>query len=537
MTEKKGTSLMLHNFYDTETTGPTPRFDQILQAAAILTDDDFVELEWIDERSRLSGHMVPTAGALKVTHVDPYEIARAKHSSYEFAKMLHDTFTGWKSRGRDLSYTGFNTIRFDEEIMRQCFYENLLDPYISSGKGTFRNDLLTVVRALYARNPDCFEVPKREDGRNNFKLENLAPLNGFEGHDAHDALGDVRATIFVARMIRDTDRALWEHMLALGNAKTATDFVDNNPLFRLLGGPMLDPGVLDVCLIASEAGNPKNKTAWNLAIDPTPYLDLTAEEILEKMKKTGTPFRTVKTNKQPAAFPMNWQFLQQVSNDTFEPAEPAVIEDRANLILEHEGFREATAKALQMKTEGYEAPTTLEEKIYAGFPSWDDKNRMKSFHETPDWERRLKIVRAIEKPEMRQLGIRTIYLNAPEVLSPTLREQIGVKIAEERHCLSLDKPWTTVGKLMAELDEWLEKEPDDPELLNIRAWALETYPSAARWTGVPEASNAEDDQQEAEAAAETGAEAAPEEAAVAPAPAVLAREVEAAGAHFLDGLE
>ena len=44
MTEKKGTSLMLHNFYDTETTGPTPRFDQILQAAAILTDDDFVEL-------------------------------------------------------------------------------------------------------------------------------------------------------------------------------------------------------------------------------------------------------------------------------------------------------------------------------------------------------------------------------------------------------------------------------------------------------------------------------------------------------------
>ncbi|WP_289082669.1 hypothetical protein, partial [uncultured Sulfitobacter sp.] len=208
-----------------------------------------------------------------------------------------------------------------------------------------------------------------------------------------------------------------------------------------------------------------------------------------------------------------------------------------NLILAHEGFREATAKALQLKTEGYEDPTTLEEKIYAGFPSWDDKNRMKSFHETPDWERRLKIVRAIEKPEMRQLGIRTIYLNAPEVLSPTLREQIGVKIAEERHCLSLDKPWTTVGKLMAELDEWLEKEPEDPELLNIRAWALETYPSAARWTGVPEATAPGSDAEGETPKSDAEATPEKEEEAIAPAPAVMAREVEAAGAHFLDGLE
>lgn len=534
--------MAYHNFYDTETTGPTPRFDQVLQAAAILTDDDFVEIECIDERARLAGHMVPTAGALKVTGVDPYEIARAKHSAYEFARMLHDTFSGWQRKGGgELSYTGYNTIRFDEEIMRQMFWENLLDPYISSGKGTYRNDLLTVVRSLYARNPECLEVPKREDGKNNFKLENIAPLNGFEGHDAHDALGDVRATIHIARLIRDTDPMLWQHMLGMGNAKTATDFVDSEIVFRLLGGPMLAPGILDVCLVASEANNPKSKTAWNLAVDPTPYLDLSPEEILAAMKKTGTPFRTVKCNKQPAAFPINWEFLERVSNDQFEPADPATIEERAELIRAHEGFQVATAEALRLKTEGYEAPTTLEEKIYSGFPSWDDKNRMKAFHNAADWSKKLEIVRSLEKPEMRQLGIRTVYLQAPEVLSPTLREQISLKVAEERFTLRTDKPWTTVGSLMAELDEWLAREPEDPELLNIRAWALETYPTAAEWTGTPPEPDDTDAEPPAEELAETSEEVAANPCDTQEEPAVdaaaIARQVEGAQAHFLDGLE
>lgn len=558
--------MSYHTFYDTETTGPTPRFDQVLQAAAILTDDDFVEIEAIDERSRLAGHIVPTAGALKVTHVDPYEIARAKHSAYEFAKMLHDTFTSWQKRGQEMSFTGYNTIRFDEEIMRQMFWENLLDPYITSGKGTYRNDLLTVVRALYARNPDCIEIPKREDGRNNFKLENLAPLNGFAGHDAHDALGDVRATIHIARLIRDTDMALWEHMFRMGNAKNATDFVDNEVVFRLLGGQMLNPGILDVCLIASEAANPKSKTAWNLAVDPTPYLDMSAEEILGAMRKTGTPFRTVKCNKQPAAFPINWEFLARVSNDSFEPADTATIQERSDLIRMHQGFQAQTQEALRLKTEGYDAPETLEEKIYSGFPDWNDKNRMTEFHHAADWADKYNIVKSLENKNMRALGVRTVYLNAPQVLSPALRNGCALKVAEERFCLDTNKAWTTVGSLMKELDEWFLAEPGDPELLNIQKWALETYPTASEWTGVPpEAEVSEDAADEATEVAVQGdtsaGEAKPACAKVNTAdrhgqiepassdPDVAApdganseqqfkavRQVQEAAVHFLDGL-
>jgi len=526
-----------HLFYDTETTGPNPTYDQILQAAGILTDDDFREIDSFDIRSRLVPHIVPTAGALIVTDVDPFEIARAASSAYEFTRQLHDIFSNWP-KGDLVAFGGYNTIRYDEEILRQGFWQNLLDPYVTSGRGKTRTDYLVMVRALHARNPDAIDFPIVEaTGKKNFKLENIAPLNGFQDHSAHDALGDVRATIFMARLIRDTDPHLFQHMLAMGNANAARDFVDETVVFRLLGGPMLDPGILDCCLIASERSNPKNKTAWNLAIDPTPFLDLSAEAIVEEMKKPNTPFRSVKCNKQPAVFPMGWGFFNRVSNDAFEPADPGTIDARAEMILAHDAFRANVSEALRLKADSYDAPEALEEKIYNGFPSWNDKNRMTNFHAIPDWSDRLALVRQMEKPEIRSLGLRLVHANAPEALEPTLRARIDEKVADERFGLSLDKPWTTVGTLMAELDRMQADTPDDPRLGRIRDWALETYPAAREWTGEPRNP----------AIGETGTENVPEDTPAGAddtEPSIDAAAFHASlqsrtpqAAHFLDGLD
>lgn len=474
--------MTTHIIYDTETTGPNPSFDQILQAAAIKTDDDFNEIDTIDMRSRLSPHIIPTAGALKVTGIDPNDIARAPHSAHEFACRLHQILETW-SDDDEISYDGYNTIRFDEEILRQTFWQNLLHPYITSGRNKTRMDYLNTTRALHARNPDVIDFPiSAATGKKNFKLENIAIENGFAEHDAHDALGDVRATIFMARLIRDIDPDLFAHMAQMGNANIARDFIDNEMIFRLIGGPMLNPGALDMCLIGSEKANPKNKLAWNLAIDPAPYLDLPAENILEVMKTRGTPFKTVKANKQPGVFPMSWGFLNLVSNDCFSPATPREIDERAEMICQHDAFRHEASRALALRTESYEAHQHLEEKIYSGFPSHADKNRMTDFHNETDWTRRLDIVRSFEKPELRAIGLRVVFLNAPHALSDTLRSQIDEKIAEERYTLETDRPWTTVGSLMKELDSMQAEDPDNPALATIRTWALASYPTARSWT-------------------------------------------------------
>jgi exodeoxyribonuclease-1 len=53
-------------FYDFETTGTDPAFDQPLQFAAILTDDEFNEVERVDFRCRLSPLVLPSPMALAI---------------------------------------------------------------------------------------------------------------------------------------------------------------------------------------------------------------------------------------------------------------------------------------------------------------------------------------------------------------------------------------------------------------------------------------------------------------------------------------
>ena len=51
-------------FYDFETTGTSPAYDQPLQFAAIATDENFKSLETIDIRCRVAPHIIPSPYAL-----------------------------------------------------------------------------------------------------------------------------------------------------------------------------------------------------------------------------------------------------------------------------------------------------------------------------------------------------------------------------------------------------------------------------------------------------------------------------------------
>jgi exodeoxyribonuclease-1 len=237
---------------------------------------------------------------------------------------------------------------------------------------------------------------------------------------------------------------------------------------------MIEPGILDVCLLASEADNPKSKSAWNLAVDPTPYLDSPPEVLLEAMRKSGTPFRSVKCHKTPLVFPTGWEFLRHAAKT--DAPDPATIDARSKMVLEHPTFRANVAEALRMKVADYEAPEHLEQKIYSGFPSWTDKTRMQKFHEAPTWAQRLVIAREFDKVELQQLAVRLIWANAPEVLSDAHREAIDTAVRETRLSMNTDAPWTTLGKFYKELEEWEEKLPGDEELVIIRQWVEETYP-------------------------------------------------------------
>ena len=78
-------------FYDTETTGTDTFFDQILQFAAIHTDEALNEIDRIEIRSRLLPHVVPAPGAMGVTGVTVSQLTDSSlPSHYEMIRAIRE---------------------------------------------------------------------------------------------------------------------------------------------------------------------------------------------------------------------------------------------------------------------------------------------------------------------------------------------------------------------------------------------------------------------------------------------------------------
>lgn len=113
---------MAFAFYDLETTGTEPAFDQPFQFAAILTDDSFNEIERVNIRCRLAPHVLPSPYAMVVTGVTPEKLTDPSLPSYlEFAQTIQSLIQKWAPA----TWVGYNTIKFDEAFLRQMFYQTL----------------------------------------------------------------------------------------------------------------------------------------------------------------------------------------------------------------------------------------------------------------------------------------------------------------------------------------------------------------------------------------------------------------------------
>ena len=119
-------------FYDTETTGVSTDFDQILQFAAIQTDAELNEIDRFEIRCRLLPHIVPSPGAMLVTGATVSQMIDASlPSHYQMVRQVLAKFQSWSPA----TFIGYNTIDFDEQLLRQALYQTLHDPYITNKNG------------------------------------------------------------------------------------------------------------------------------------------------------------------------------------------------------------------------------------------------------------------------------------------------------------------------------------------------------------------------------------------------------------------
>ena len=186
-------------FYDTETTGVDTHFDQILQFAAIKTDAFFEEVDRFEIRCRLLPHVVPAPDAMIVNGLRASQLVdTSKPTHYEMVRKIVTKLQSWSPA----IFAGWNTLKFDEEIIRQALYKTLHRPYLTNTNGNSRTDVMKMVQACSVYSPGTLTIPTETNGKPVFKLNRVAVENGFKQKQAHEALEDIQAIIFLAKMIR-----------------------------------------------------------------------------------------------------------------------------------------------------------------------------------------------------------------------------------------------------------------------------------------------------------------------------------------------
>ncbi len=190
-------------FYDLETSGLNIAFDQILQFAAIRTDENFQEIERMEYFFRFRPDVLPSPNALLVNKI-PWRFIETGLLEYEGVLKIFEAI----NQPQTISI-GYNNLNFDDEFLRFTFYRNLLDPYQHQyANQCYRMDLFPMVLFYYLYYPDkltwCNDKP--------LKLENLVIANQLNiSRSAHDALGDVEATLLLAKKLKE-DYECWQYL-------------------------------------------------------------------------------------------------------------------------------------------------------------------------------------------------------------------------------------------------------------------------------------------------------------------------------------
>ena len=226
---------------------------------------------------------LPDPQSCLITGITPQTCLELGVPEHRFAQQIEAMFSQSGTIG-----VGYNTLRFDDEVTRFLFWRNLIDPYAREWQNQCsRWDLLDVVRTAYALRPEGIQWPLNDEGKPSFKLEHLSAANGLTHETAHDALSDVRATIALARLLREKNPRLFDFCLALRKKDRVMEEIGwplKKPFLHISGMFPAERGCLAV--VWPLAMHPVNKNeiiVWDLQHDPAGLTDLSVEDIRLRM--------------------------------------------------------------------------------------------------------------------------------------------------------------------------------------------------------------------------------------------------------------
>jgi len=197
-------------FYDLETSGLNKAFDQVLRFASIRTDMRFREIDRQAVSVRLRPDVVYSPEAMLVNRISVSE-AVTGICEYEASRTIHSLLNE-----PGTTSIGYNSLGFDDELLRFTFHRNLLPPYTHQyEKGCNRMDLLPIAVIFYLYRNSALTWPQIAD-KSTIKLEHLSEVNQLASGPAHDAMVDVEATAELARRL-SREEEVWSYLVGCFN--------------------------------------------------------------------------------------------------------------------------------------------------------------------------------------------------------------------------------------------------------------------------------------------------------------------------------
>lgn len=400
-------------FYDLETTGLNKSFDQVVQFAAIRTDQNLREIDRHEIRVRLRPDVVPSPHAMITNRLSIEELMTGETELDAFLK-IHRLMNE-----KDTISLGYNSLGFDDEFLRFSFYRNLLSPYTHQyANGCGRMDIFPITVMFYLYKNDSLVWPVI-DGKTSLKLEYLSLENKLAHGRAHDALVDVEATVALARIFIKEEK-MWRYLheffdKALDQArvrKLPQSFQSDQGIHTLglfhansLG---FDMNYMAPVIYIGDSSPYKNQSLW-LRLDMPESRSATKESIADTTrvfrKRFGEPGFILPPQDR------FWKLLGEKRNHEISEnikwfkEHPSMFRE---IILFHREFRYPLIPDIDPDAALYQN----------GFLSKEDQAMCREFHKAP-FEKKRESIRGLKDRTTRKLAERVLFRNFPEKIPVT----------------------------------------------------------------------------------------------------------------------
>lgn len=438
-------------FFDTETTGLHSGFDQIVQFAAIRTDNDLNETDRFELRSRIDPNVVPDVQAMLANGLS-IEALTDKHLSthYQMMRDVNERLVTWSPA----IFLGYNSIRFDEEFLRHALYRTLHPPYLTSLHGNGRNDVMSLALACSASAENALRMPLKDSGDPSFRLHDIAAANGIAALKAHDALFDTQTALELCRLVKKMSPDLWRRFVRFSNKASVADFVTSDEPFVLTEFYGNRAYHTPVIFVANEPDQPNGLLCLSLVRPIEELASMSDEQLAIWLSSHPRPIRRVRSNAGPTMMP-----LWEASEELFVGTSCEELEARAVRLVEDEGLKARIERIFAENRAKYPEPTHVEEMLYTKFSNWNDVTLCDRFHNAP-WSERQEIAQCFEDDRLKELALRICYFECRSSLSVEVVQAMDSDLA--RRLVSFDAKPPSVEKARIQVEESLASSENGP---------------------------------------------------------------------------